>query len=167
MSPAQPEVKTARRPRHPVISPVRPLRNKLFAIATRMTPRNHDSANPYKPTNIGAGASFEHAAPRTKLFAPMLALSAIVLLLPPFPLFFWVADGEPFVGPAQSDDLALVGLSGFVSMMWLAWSALLVYGVVRRWISRSSLALLLLPCFAGGISLLVVYLYGYDQRWFR
>ena len=76
-------------------------------------------------------------------------------------------DAEPFVGPTRTEDLMLVGLAGLDCVTWIVWSAALVIGIGRQWVRLRWLSLMFLPCIAGGISLLVVYLYGFDQRWFR
>ena len=126
-----------------------------------------DSVNPYEPKSLVDDASVSNRISRPRWFVFTLIVSACVLAIPPLPLFFWVADGEPFFGPAATEDLTLVAFSGTVSVLWLVWSTLLIYGVLRQWLSSGNLWWLVLSCIGAGISILVVYLYGYDQRWFR
>ena len=96
----------------------------------------------------------------------LLTFSGVVLALPPLPLFFWVADGEPFVGPTNYYDLSLVTFSGCVGVAWGIWASITILGIRRRWLPSVWFWTLLGAVVFGGISLFVVYCYGVDRGWF-
>ena len=122
--------------------------------------------NPYEsPASLDISPAAQSTGPYW--FVPAMAITAVALSLPPLPLFFWVADGEPFVGPPQSADVFKVAISGAVAFAWVIWSAALCFGVWRYWLLPRNLAWITLPLLAGGISVVVVFLYGFDQGWFQ
>ena len=121
------------------------------------------------PCKSPAGSGFGTAvvgSRDTKALRFLLLFSGVMLALPPLPLFFWVADGEPFVGPTDYFDLSLVATSGCVGVAWVAWSSVLVLGICRKRLPVTWIWTLLGSFVFGGISFVVVYCYGVDRGWF-
>ena len=74
--------------------------------------------NPYQSSDTGVtDVALANSRASTTL-GFLLTFSGVVLALPPLPLFFCVADGEPFVGPTNYSDLSLVTFSGCVGIAW-------------------------------------------------
>ena len=123
--------------------------------------------NPYESsptTNKSVDASIASRFWSTLRF--LLTVSGVVLAMPPIPLFFWVADGEPFVGPVNYYDLTLVAITGCVGVAWGIWAFVANLGIRRRSQPSSWTRALLGAIILGGISLFVVYCYGVDRGWF-
>ena len=101
-----------------------------------------------------------------------LITSAVLLSLPPVPLFFWVADAEPFVGPATIKELTLVSFAALTGLAWAIWAGVVVLGAVRQkngsWYFASLYAVAILyAVIAGGLSFFTVYCYFFffDAGW--
>ena len=143
----------------------------IVAVIRSKDQPNITNPNPYRPpAEASSPASQDHRplddAKRIKFFELALIVSGILLSLPPLPLLFWVADGEPFFGPARSKDLLLIGFSSLIGISWVFWAGTVALGVIRKKIGMRWLLSTLYAAIAGGIAFLVVFLYGCDQKWF-
>jgi len=131
----------------------------------------NSDANPYSTpkttTGLTARTNEERVVANGGLLCATLLVLALLLSIPPLPLFFWVADGEPFFGPPRYEDLILVSASAFVGFTWSVLVAVVLFNMIRRRLGKGWLFYSIYAILPGGISILVVYLYGSDQAWFH
>lgn len=123
-----------------------------------------EPTNPYTPPTAG-GAAIED--PRLKMWAiRYLWIFGLVGSLPPLPLFYWVYDGEPFVGPLYFRDVVLCILSAAVAAGWLVWFTIHATAIWKGWIPKIAALLWGIPVSWSTLCLLVCYLYLHDRRVF-
>ena len=132
---------------------------------------NTSNTNPYDPpsgsSSSGSGVpTARWPSKASPAYAVGLFFSGALLSLPPVPLFFWVADGEPFFGPAYTKDLTLVAFAALTGLAWAVWAGVIVVSVSRRKIGLAWLLAILYAALVGSLSFLTVYLYGSDRNWF-
>lgn len=84
--------------------------------------------------------------------------------IPPLPLFYWVYDGEPFVGPWFFRDVMYCALSAAVALGWLFWILLHAFAVYRGWNQKIAVVLWVIPILFSPLCLWVCYLYLHDRR---
>ena len=120
------------------------------------------STNPYDPPTAETARS-EDARPK-KWAIRYLWIFGVAGVLPPLPLFYWVFDGEPFVGPWYVRDVVFCSLSAVVSVGWFIWLVIHVVAIWKGWIHKMTVVLWAIPILFGPLCLLVCYLYLHDRR---
>ncbi len=85
-------------------------------------------------------------------------------VLPPLPLFYWVYDGEPFVGPWYFRDVVFCILSAAVSVGWFLWLVIHAVAIWKGWVHKMAVVLWAIPTLFSPLCLLVCYLYLHDRR---
>ena len=132
---------------------------------TQISSRSNE--NPYQVTRLVDEIVPRPSRVKIEWYRDFLFYSAVCLSFPPIPLFCWVIEEEPFVGPPSRFEWTCVAIAVGTFLFWIGWAILLVRGILINLFPSHAIWFLSIPCIAGGISLLVVYLFGFDQQWFR
>jgi len=123
-----------------------------------MNNRDFENRNPYKSPNSKSDYVQNPRHLSFKYFWLFGRLGSVA----PFPLFYWVYDGEPFV-IWDPFDIFLCFLSLAIGCGWVVWTFLLVNRFRSGGMPASALLLFLLPLIFANLSFFISYLYLHDR----